>query len=491
MTTPLAVFRADASPSIGGGHVARCLALAEALAEAGWRTALATRAGTEDTVPAAAQLPRITLPDVAIANEPEALARALPDVCALLVVDHYGWTDAEERASRRFAHRIAVLDDLAAAPHDAEIVLDPTPGRNAAAYSGWVRPGTTVLPGAAWAPLRSAIVAARVPRERRALRRVLVSMGMTDPGNATGRVLAALAAGGFTGDIDVVLGAAAPHRAAIGSMLPPRATLHIDPPDLPAVIARADLAIGAGGVSALERGCLGVPSLLIEIADNQRAAIAGLVAAGAAQSLGPLAALDDPAITSAVHALAADGTALASLSRAALRLCDGLGARRAGTWLAPERSRDGAPVSLRPAGSEDEAMLLSWQSAPGVRAYARNPAVPTPCEHNAWLAATLAHPSRILSIITCGGKPAAMLRLDWLGDADSQEVSIVVSPEHQRQGIGVAALALARRLLPHARLVAEVNPGNAASVALFNAAGFRCKGGARWEHHRASEPVST
>lgn len=491
MTAPLAVFRADASAAIGGGHIVRCVALAEALREAGWRTALATRPDTIRTVPAAGTMERIALPEGRPGEEPTALADALPDGCDLLVVDHYGWTRAEEQVCRRFARRVAVLDDFAAAPHDADIVLDPTPGRSPSTYAGLVRPDAALLAGAAWAPLRRAIAEARAARPRTTLRRLLVTLGMTDPANATGRVLAALGASGVACDIDVLLGSSAPHREAVAAMLPANATLHLDPPDLPAIVVRADLAIGAGGVSALERACLGVPSLLVEIADNQRPAIAGLVAAGAGRALGRLAALDDRVVAEAIRALASDGAELATLSQAALRVCDGLGALRAATWLAPERTRDGAPVSLRPAGPEDEALLLAWQSVPGARAHARNPAIPSAEEHHAWLHATLADPLRILSVVMCARQPAAMLRLDRDGTGKRYEVSILVAPTHQRRGIGAAALGLAGRLLPGSTLVAEVSPQNLASVALFRGAGFQPVSPSTWERsprleHRAA-----
>ena len=43
MTVRRAVFRADASPAVGTGHVVRCLTLAAALVRQGWVATLATR----------------------------------------------------------------------------------------------------------------------------------------------------------------------------------------------------------------------------------------------------------------------------------------------------------------------------------------------------------------------------------------------------------------------------------------------------------------
>ncbi len=477
MTAPLAVLRADASPMIGGGHVMRMLALAEPLRTAGWQVRLATHVGTDVIVPAARAVEHIWLDLAAVEDEPERLANALPGGCDLLVVDSYRWARAQETACRRFARRIAVVDDFAAGAHEADLVLDPTPGRDARAYAGLMPAGATVLAGAAWAPLRPAIQALRATalpgRRDRRPKRILVALGMTDSANATAQVLDGLAGLRFDGAIDVVLGAAAPHRDSVARSMPGNAMLHLDPPDLPALMAAADLAIGAGGVSALERACLGLPSLLVEVADNQRAAIEGLVAAGAAWSLGTLAALTPAAIAAAAAMLIEDDAARTRLSVAAALLCDGLGAARASTWLAPVVARDGLPVSLRPVTAGDAAFTLAWQRSPGVRAFARNPAIPTAAEHAAWLERKLADPACIFSIVLHGGSPAGVLRLDAAGANGRYEISILVDPARQGLGIGRAALTLARRLAPEAILDAEVLPGNDASVAMFTAAGFR------------------
>ena len=49
----------------------------------------------------------------------------------------------------------------------------------------------------------------------------------------------------------------------------PHTTLHGPQPSLAGLIARADLAIGAGGATTWERACLGLPTLMAPIAHNQ------------------------------------------------------------------------------------------------------------------------------------------------------------------------------------------------------------------------------
>jgi UDP-2,4-diacetamido-2,4,6-trideoxy-beta-L-altropyranose hydrolase len=65
-----------------------------------------------------------------------------------------------------------------------------------------------------------------------------------------------------------------------------------------------------------------------------------------------------------------------------------------------------------------------------------------------------------------------MLRMDRKGEK-GWEVSILIDAARHGRGIGAAALAAARRLVPEASLLAEVLPENTASHALFARAGYR------------------
>ncbi len=104
------------------------------------------------------------------------------------------------------------------------------------------------------------------------IRRVLVSFGGTDPAGATVRALEALGVAKLRAAVDVVLGTDNDNMGRIRQLaaeLDPQAVVHVSVDDMAGLIGSADMAIGAGGVSALERCCLGMPSIIITIADNQ------------------------------------------------------------------------------------------------------------------------------------------------------------------------------------------------------------------------------
>ena len=133
-------------------------------------------------------------------------------------------------------------------------------------------------------------------------------------------------------------------------------------------------------------------------------------------------------------------------------------------------------VSLRPFLPGDEDIIYEWQSAPGIRDYSRNPAVPAREEHAAWFAAAMRDRGARTFIILFGPDRAGMIRLTMpKGDAAAGrlEVSLLVAPEHH--GKGVAGKALRLVLRDHAvtaGILAEVHPENAVSRKLFLSCGF-------------------
>lgn len=480
-----AVFRADASADIGGGHVVRCLTLAEAMVEAGWRCGFAVREGTLETVPALGRSGHeVQMLAQDPGSEPSEMAGRWGGDVDWLVVDHYRRDAAFESACRPWARRIMAIDDLADRAHDCDLLLDQTLGREAADYAAHVPEACRLLLGPAYAlvrpgfaPLRDSALARRATRGR--IERILVSCGASDPHNATAVVLEGIARSGIEAQVDAVLGAGARHLAAVRrqiAQLPQTVRLHVDTPDMANLMLGADLAIGAGGTTSWERCCLGLPALIVITGPDQYRVAEALALAGCATVLGEVAELSaDIVAESLARELSGKGLHAEAWRRAS-QICDGLGTSRALLSLLPDgRSRDGDSVRLRLAREDDEQGLLSWQQQPGVRRYARDPRPPTAHEHHQWLQQRLSSSHCRLMIVECGGDAAGMLRLDLIEDAarrDSYEVSILIAPEQQGRGLALAALGLVRVWLPDAELVAETLPGNVASQRLFEAAGY-------------------
>jgi UDP-2,4-diacetamido-2,4,6-trideoxy-beta-L-altropyranose hydrolase len=242
----------------------------------------------------------------------------------LLLVDSYALDRRYESAMRPFARKIAVLDDLADRAHDCDLLIDGAYMRETNDYLSLVSKQCRLLCGSAFAPLSpdyGRYRALALPR-RFPPRVVLLSMGGIDLANLTGEALKALAASPFNdAAIVAVLSARAPHIAEnekLGRKLGLRIDWRFDARDMPLLILRADLGVGALGVGSYERACLALASVTMAAADNQRENLARLGAAGAIFA--------ENTIGDALSRI--DEARVRSREKAAFNICDGTGAAR-------------------------------------------------------------------------------------------------------------------------------------------------------------------
>lgn len=487
-SAPAAVFRFEADQKIGFGHAMRSNAFAALLDQLGWRVFWAL------SEPSIAFLRESTPPGAAIdVTEPSAEAQAAMVLeacggrCDLLVVDHYGATLDFERAMRRQGATVAVFDDLIEAQSDADVILNPAPDIVPDAYRTIARPETRFLLGPTNAILRAQFAAAR-PRvaarfaEQRKIERVLIAFGGTDPVNGTGIALGALETIDIP-RIDVMLGAKAAHLAAVreqAARMGDRVNLMLDVAEVAETMAKADLVIGAPGTGTWERACLGLPSLLVGIAPNQKINAETVAKRGAALVCGFLPNDAEDKVVAALRdnleRLRQDPALYRRMHEAALALSDGRGALRLAASIVPAQPlKDGSDMILRLAEMEDAQLLYDWQQAPETRRYALDRKPFSFDDHCRWLSAKLENTRDLLLIGTSGGKSCGFVRLDWFGaDKDQTQylVSIAAQPGQHGRGIGTALLKAARALAPGAHFYAKVLPENEASLALFRGCGY-------------------
>lgn len=483
-------IRTDASPQIGTGHLARCQSLADALARrgalvrfvcrhltegaaerlqaAGHAVARVGGAGEPDELPHSAWLGGAQSEDAARTRA--ALADFAPD---WLVVDHYALDARWARALRTVAARIMVIDDLADRDHDCDLLLDQNLYADMdARYARRLPPAAQRLLGPRYALLRPEFAAVRGRRRDGEVRRVLVFFGGVDAANQTGRVIALLARAlrGSVG-VDVVIGAAHPHRAGIESVCAQSGyRCHVQTNRMAELMAEADLAIGAGGTAVWERCCAGLPALVWPVADNQQVQVS--IAADAGLLHAPLGvADDDEALVRQIAALCDSPGLLRALSSAGAAAVDGAGVARVC------RAMGCSGVVIRRAGAADSDALLAWRNRESVRRVSRN-AEPIPrAVHEAWLTDTLTRADRRLLVGERDGVPVGVVRFDLAGD--EAEVSIYLAPGEHGAGAGSDLLAAAERWLALDRsagvckIRAEVAGDNAPSRHMFLSAGYR------------------
>ena len=228
-----------------------------------------------------------------------------------------------------------MIDDLADRPRPAELLVNPGYGRLPGNYAGLLPEGAMVLAGPPYALVRPEFAAHRdhaLERRREGghLKHVLISLGLTDVDGITERVVRALEPHLHGLILDVVLGDQAPSlpslREAAKSDCGLR--LHVDSHAMAELMAQADLAVGAGGSSVWERATLGLPTVTVVLADNQRPMAQAMAHVGLTLAVDGGASDFETRLVEAVRRLIDDSALRRWLFEASCHACDGLGADR-------------------------------------------------------------------------------------------------------------------------------------------------------------------
>ncbi|WP_434054211.1 MAG: UDP-2,4-diacetamido-2,4,6-trideoxy-beta-L-altropyranose hydrolase [Roseibium sp.] len=495
--TPLKVaFRADASLQIGTGHVMRCLTLASTLRHAGCECLFVTRdlQGhlAEQIEALGFQVKRLPVPEpgfetssgpahaawagvswqVDAAECQAAVAAFQPD---WIVLDHYAFDERWERELRSNADcRLLVIDDLADRRHCADLLLDQTAGRSEEDYRDLVPANCKILAGTRYSLLREEFSNARptalLGRNRPAVRNILVTMGGVDLDNATTGILTSLAEAGLPEEtrVTVVLGRHAPNLETVretAANVPFSCDVLCDVGNMADLMSEADIAIGAGGTSTWERCCLGLPSIIVVLAQNQ-SEVARVVSRSGAS-------LVADSLRSNVLAEALDRLASVAfrteMSESAAAICDG-----DGSWRVVSQLLTG-DLDLRPATIGDARRVFDWRNAIQDESFFLSNDRPTYQQHYKWFETALADPQRQMLICMIGGCGLGYLRFDKTPD-NGAEISICLDRLAQGQGIGTKVLQKAENYaigMRVGKLRAKINVDNHASIRAFTNAGFR------------------
>jgi UDP-2,4-diacetamido-2,4,6-trideoxy-beta-L-altropyranose hydrolase len=343
-------FRTDASSQIGSGHFMRCLTLAEALKKQGADICFISRnlplhlsemlniKGIE-LIPLSAngdadsinELAHASWLGVSQAQDAQETVKSLSgQVYDWMVVDHYALDVRWESIVRPNVIKIMVIDDLADRHHDCDILLDQNYYADMQTrYNGKVPLDCQLLLGPNYALLREEFRALREQAKVRngKVKKVLVFFGGVDADNYTFQAIEALAKVNAGLKVDVVIGAQHPFKEMIKNACVKHGYVcHIQTPYMAKLMAEADLAIGAGGSASWERCCLGLPSLLVALADNQIAIAKELSAISACTYIGNR---DEVSLKKWLTQFIANQELTKKISENAFSIVDGLGVLRA------------------------------------------------------------------------------------------------------------------------------------------------------------------
>ena len=500
------IFRVDSSEEIGTGHVIRCLTLAERLRQQSVVSlfvcrqlngnlieAIESRGFPVHRLPkplpdwqASEGLPKhaawLGVPWQQDAEETLNVIDGLPSP-DWVIVDHYGLDARWEAKIRSKGVKIFVIDDLADRLHDCDVLLDQNlvAGMNER-YLELVPKKATVLSGPAYALLHNDYARLRpriVPREG-SVRRLLISFGGIDRDNLTEAAVGALLDLDAPDlEADIILSSASSQFQRVAALVAKndRLRLHDRVPSLAPFMLAADLAIGAGGTTTWERLCVGLPALVVTVADNQRPIATELAKQELIHWIGDADGVDQAQIKRALEGIVSSESD-ADWSSRAMSLVDGRGADRVCAVLL---AHSGMPFSIRHAELRDENLLLEWINDPVTRSNAFDPQTIMPDEHRSWFRSRLRNPDGcVLFIIeTSASVPFGQVRFDRRGEA--WEISYAVAPDFRGRGAGRGMLAAAIESFlqchANAALFGQVKIDNPASSRIFESLGFVARKG--------------
>ncbi|PHM11052.1 UDP-2,4-diacetamido-2,4,6-trideoxy-beta-L-altropyranose hydrolase [Nostoc sp. 'Peltigera malacea cyanobiont' DB3992] len=485
-------IRVDASTQIGTGHVMRCLALAQAWQDAGGQVifVMATEAPGLKTRLNAEGMEVIHLPiQIGSAEDAEETAKLAHQFNAnWVVVDGYHFDAKYQEIIKQSELKLLFIDDYGhAKEYHADIVLN----QNIHACEGLYRnrqPYTKLLLGTSYSLLRREFWQWRGWQRSLPLiaKNLLVTLGGADSDNVTLKVIQGLQQVEIEElEAVVVVGGSNPHyeqlRLAIQES---RFPIHLkrNVTDMPDLMSWADVAVTAGGSTCWELAFMGLPSVMLILADNQRAIAEKLEAMGVVVNLGWHENVSAVEIASAVAQLLITDGRREKMTRCSQELLDGQGSSRVLSYL-----KDNF-FQLRSVQQDDCWLLWEWSNAPEVRAVSFSSKSILWENHVQWFKSKLTNPNCIFYIaINNNNVPIGQIRYDI--ENYEATVSMSIAPKFRNQGYGTSLIKLACKQLfsdsDITRINAYIKPNNQASIKAFYKAGFQSKVVTTLQEHQA------
>lgn len=338
------LIRADASNVIGSGHVMRCIALAQGWRQAGGEVLFAMANATatiESRLQATGfEFESLNAPGGTADDVSKTLNLARERNAAWIIADGYQFGADYQSGIKAGGHRLLVVDDFGRAEkYSADLILNQNLHARAELYCNR-QPETRLLIGTRYALLRDEFSAWRNWQREVAVRgrKILVTLGGSDPGNFTGRVMQSLQTLGV--HVKIAVGGSNKHIESLTAQTVKTTTktegpapsasestetrfdLQVDVPNMPDLMAWADLAVAAGGSTSWELAFMGLPSLVLVVNEHEQQVIQSL----AANRLACVATVDS--LSEDLAMLAANESQRRAMSELGRSLVDGRGVER-------------------------------------------------------------------------------------------------------------------------------------------------------------------
>ena len=402
-----------------------------------------------------------------------------------VVVDGYQFDAKFQRSIKDAGLKVLFVDDYGHADqYSADFVLNQNVYAHESAYKNR-EPYTQLLLGTRFAMLRREFASWRNWRRSfsDSTRHVLVSIGGSDPANVTSQVLQAMVyCCGKDVEVGVIIGDSNPHaaeirKAADAASFPVQTILGTS--DMPRWLMWADVMISSSGSTCWESCFFGLPSILIDVAENQRLVAERLQELGAAIHLGSLSDVTEETMALSLDALLSSTVAGVKMSNVGRQLVDGNGAARVATLLSSD-------MRLRRAEYSDARLLWEWANDPDVRSSSFSSAHIEWDQHVDWFRKKLSDESTFMFVAIDGqGTPVGQVRFE--ADENCQ-ARIDISLASEKRGRGLSSTLIEQAVekvfgMDVVRVHAGVKSENRASIRAFERAGFTKAGDSLVENY--------
>jgi UDP-2,4-diacetamido-2,4,6-trideoxy-beta-L-altropyranose hydrolase len=410
----------------------------------------------------------------------------------IVVVDNYGLGKAWEQRLYNYVNNVLVIDDLANREHSCNALIDHNVGRKVEDYEKLVNREAALLIGPEYALLRDEFICHRkkyseviegankyTPEDEL---KILISMGGVDSNNVTGRVVAILNKMTFDKKISlsILIGQNFPHEIDVLQKLkdsPHKFIIEKEVRNLANFVKEHSIAIGGAGISALERCSLGVPSVLVVLAENQAPGAMAMEKIGAAIAVRQLENLERDLPHAIKKILDIESRESMRTKSMSLVDCRGLNRVMDLFWT----DHPGA-VTARQLKFDDIDMVYKWANDVTVRKNSIHQEPISYEEHKKWIKKYLEsdNTQHKLFIMNHKNNAIGLVRLDLSPAINSWRISYLVAEEFRGKGLSKLALKSALVKFTNKQLVttnfyAEVKRDNIYSQKTFSSIGFSKK----------------
>jgi UDP-2,4-diacetamido-2,4,6-trideoxy-beta-L-altropyranose hydrolase len=470
------LIRADAGVNMGTGHAMRCLALAQAWQDSGGRCvfvmANSTSAVERRLKAEGIEVETLTVGVGSAEDAKQTVHIGGEQNADWIVVDGYQFDSAYQSAVRTAEFKLLLIDDnFRAGPYHADIVLNQNIHAKSGSYAN-CDSSTQFLLGSRYVLLRKEFRPWRNWRREISAngRRVLVTMGGSDPNNLTASVVDAIRKLSIPNlETIVLVGGSNPHLSPIEKSIQSDSTrVIIDAANVPELMAWADVAVSGAGTTLWEMCFLGLPGILLVLAENQEDVAATAGKMGIAWSLGNAMDVSVPALAEKLAALLDSKSSRMSQSKEGKKLVDGRGAERVVAFL--------SGLELRRTTDSDCEVFWEWANDAEARAASFNGKMISWEDHEKWFQAKLDDPKAMFyTAMNRDGVPIGEIR--YQVNDKRAVLSISLDARFRGGGWGQKILAVgAERIFQDTGVEfidAYVKPTNLVSLKLFAGAGFQ------------------